>query len=756
MSSSFAPKQQNWHIYQDDAAEPTTQLSNENTLAPAVNNVSIVRVRVTINETGGKAGSGAVTMEYSTDNTNFTAFGTGNHWNYADGQAANGGTVTTNKCTDTTGKMHYHEDASGSESWVASTSYEMDFAIKPNATAFGNTTYYFRFKIAGTEVPLNTSMSHPQIATAKFFKYGGTSAAVSGTSIAKVGRKLRVAGAVAAVSSLAAAAIKIVSTWLLKTDQWIAYFPNIIFGGTMAPASSLSENVILRRQLTAAMFESTSSLLGQHGMFSRFSGVSAAVSALAGQSRLLNMFSGAAASESTLTGQSGLFNRFSGVVAAISDFSFSNLISRIILGGTVAANAVLDATLTFIGAAATVVFGGMIDAVSTLSAVVNLIGLFILKTDQWIAEFVDNYMAGGTFAAASSLAADIRRIGLVYIVGGVIAAESYIVARVSLIVQLLIDQWRATFDTLALGGEFASTSALSALTRLRQVLSAAAIAAASTLSGSILTVEQFFYYAAGLIAATSEMTAVSIQRLLITAGSVVVASALSAQTSLRRMLTEATVAATSAMSFGVIQRFYRMAGTVAAVSSMSVAVIKSLLRMAGSMAVTSAMSAQTILRQFLAAATIEVHSTISLSAVILRQMFAGIVNGVSSLVGKLQYIGGIITVLLAGMIAATSSFSLAFLIERFRMAGSLAVVSAFSGAVRLFWLFTGTIASTSTMAFGSLRRTFLISGTIRAVSSFVALAIQGATAVIVTVHRLIRPIALLMGRIRGDKRNITK
>lgn len=160
MAKTFTPRQQNWIWYTNNAAEPTVAASTLNTVAPFAN--AIYRLRITIAEIGGATGSGAVTLQYSTDNTNFTAFGAGNAWNYANGAAVAGGTTTTFLTTDGTTHGLYHEDGALSETWAASAVRELDFAIQQTATAALNTLYYFRSHIAGTEVPLNTGKTHPQ------------------------------------------------------------------------------------------------------------------------------------------------------------------------------------------------------------------------------------------------------------------------------------------------------------------------------------------------------------------------------------------------------------------------------------------------------------------------------------------------------------------------------------------------------------------------------------------------------------------
>ena len=166
LTAPFTPKQQNWKFFADDGAEPTSSLAAENTQAPLVNNTNIIRLRTTLAETtGGSSGAVAITVEYSTNDSSFTAMGAGNQWNYANGAATNGNTVTTNKLTDTTGTMKYHEDGSGTETFTANTSYELDLAIVPTGTVIGGQVYYFRFKQAGTEIVLNSGKTHPNILT---------------------------------------------------------------------------------------------------------------------------------------------------------------------------------------------------------------------------------------------------------------------------------------------------------------------------------------------------------------------------------------------------------------------------------------------------------------------------------------------------------------------------------------------------------------------------------------------------------------
>lgn len=159
------PFQENWIWYADDAAEPTTSLAAENTAPTLADNTSIIRLRMSVKDSDGQS-SAAWTLKYSTDNSNFTAFGSGNAWNYANGQGTNGNATTTFKTSDGTEHGNYHEDGSGSEAITATKFKEVDFAIQPTATVATSTLYFFQVLIGGTVIATDTGKSHPQVTTA--------------------------------------------------------------------------------------------------------------------------------------------------------------------------------------------------------------------------------------------------------------------------------------------------------------------------------------------------------------------------------------------------------------------------------------------------------------------------------------------------------------------------------------------------------------------------------------------------------------
>ena len=163
MGKTFTPQQVAWQWYVNNAAEPSTALAAQVT-KPTLADDAIIRLRMNVAEIGDIAGSGIVTLEYSTNDVDFTAFGSGNHWNYADGLATEGNTITGYLITPTADVLGlYHESATISESFSKSSTIEMDVTIQQTANVSANTTYYFRMSIGGVVVV--PSVSHPQVLT---------------------------------------------------------------------------------------------------------------------------------------------------------------------------------------------------------------------------------------------------------------------------------------------------------------------------------------------------------------------------------------------------------------------------------------------------------------------------------------------------------------------------------------------------------------------------------------------------------------
>lgn len=180
--SVYTPRQRNWRFYTD--ATPDTSMSalaNEIVKAPLQNNTNIIRLRVTIAETGGKGDSSVtIALEYSLDgSTGWTSLGAAAHWNYANGAATEGGTVGTQLLTDATTKNEYCESGTNAVNIGASTTNEIDIAITPTANITANQTYYFRVIGDGTAIALDAGESYPQVQSAQVVS---ASAAITATA----------------------------------------------------------------------------------------------------------------------------------------------------------------------------------------------------------------------------------------------------------------------------------------------------------------------------------------------------------------------------------------------------------------------------------------------------------------------------------------------------------------------------------------------------------------------------------------------
>lgn len=171
MGKSFTPIQRNWMWWDDDAAEPTSYLATENNEPTLADNVSIIRLRLAIEETGDVTSANTLTVEYDTNSgfTGPTALGASNHFDYANGQATEGNTTTTYKLTGPTTHDLYYESGVISCNIAKSTYIELDVAIVPTSNVSASTRYYFRALLGGTAVPINGGTS-PSLVTAA----GGT------------------------------------------------------------------------------------------------------------------------------------------------------------------------------------------------------------------------------------------------------------------------------------------------------------------------------------------------------------------------------------------------------------------------------------------------------------------------------------------------------------------------------------------------------------------------------------------------------
>lgn len=89
-----------------------------------------------------------VRLQYSTDQATWIDFGSNAHWNYANGLATSGNTITSLKLSASVASGLYHESASLSETFDENVIKEIDFTIKPVAANVSKDTLYYIRPIA--------------------------------------------------------------------------------------------------------------------------------------------------------------------------------------------------------------------------------------------------------------------------------------------------------------------------------------------------------------------------------------------------------------------------------------------------------------------------------------------------------------------------------------------------------------------------------------------------------------------------------
>jgi hypothetical protein len=192
-----------WRWYSDAATDGAmSALAAEQTnptLTQAQMQNGIIRLRVQIDETAGGAGTtGALTLEYSEDGTNWNIVqeqtpvsGEEGWWfRYANGLATNGGTTTSAFLTGTTAQGKYHETGSGTETLAASGKQEIDFAVYVHWPPPDSTTR-FRIKNGGTVLALDTGATEIQLTTSTAANRGNTITRLDGDALQKTSREVR-------------------------------------------------------------------------------------------------------------------------------------------------------------------------------------------------------------------------------------------------------------------------------------------------------------------------------------------------------------------------------------------------------------------------------------------------------------------------------------------------------------------------------------------------------------------------------------
>jgi hypothetical protein len=207
----MALKLNNWRFYANDAAEPVTPLAAELDTPTLYAVTGIYRLRLSIVGATLTGNKGPITLEYSHDDlATWHPFGPAAEWDYANGLAAEGATVTTFKLSNSNHQGLYHESGSLNDKIYSGTNpAEMDFAIQPTAFAYGSLhVYIFRVVVDGNPLPIGVGpISYPNINMfgPQTFAFTNSGGAVAGGSTGIIfGHGLRldmVGGAVAGGSA---------------------------------------------------------------------------------------------------------------------------------------------------------------------------------------------------------------------------------------------------------------------------------------------------------------------------------------------------------------------------------------------------------------------------------------------------------------------------------------------------------------------------------------------------------------------------
>ena len=176
----YTPRSQNWRWYDDEASEtPTSDLAGENITPSDVANNNTIKLRLTINDQTGIAGTDTKMRlqfsEYSdfSQDVLFVREGwecTGNAlFCFGDGVDADNDLMSTLVLTDSTATSTHNESGTSTTSFDlrGGQASEIEFTIKSDGPRV-NTTYYFRAYNASTSEPilLGDGESYPSLVTA--------------------------------------------------------------------------------------------------------------------------------------------------------------------------------------------------------------------------------------------------------------------------------------------------------------------------------------------------------------------------------------------------------------------------------------------------------------------------------------------------------------------------------------------------------------------------------------------------------------
>lgn len=179
ITSGYRPKSQNWQWFNDETNEtPISSLAGENVAPSNIVNGNIIKLRFTIDETAGVAGTDIKFKIQFSEHSDFSqgvidaveiGLCAGNSlWCYGDGVDTDDDAITTLVLTDSSVAGRHNESGISASTFdpAASTSTEFEFTIKLDGTR-ANATYFFRaFDVTNNlAVPLDTGETYPSLST---------------------------------------------------------------------------------------------------------------------------------------------------------------------------------------------------------------------------------------------------------------------------------------------------------------------------------------------------------------------------------------------------------------------------------------------------------------------------------------------------------------------------------------------------------------------------------------------------------------
>lgn len=175
---TYSPSSQNWRWYDDETnVTPTTALAAENTAPTNVANTNIIKLRLTVADLAGVAGTDVkLKLQYSqysnfsgvTDVVYQAACAANSIWCYADGGGTDNATIAARVLTDSDTSGTHNEAPTSSSTFDpgADKAVEFEFTIK-HAGAKTSSTYFFRaYDVTNSAaVPANQGESSPSLIT---------------------------------------------------------------------------------------------------------------------------------------------------------------------------------------------------------------------------------------------------------------------------------------------------------------------------------------------------------------------------------------------------------------------------------------------------------------------------------------------------------------------------------------------------------------------------------------------------------------